>query len=185
MSTSRYDMNKSCSGIPNFQLNIVEMCLCVVLQVPICSIAVFNLYLVHPSLSNISLNISSVWSKLSSPLIYKSALQHPYLPILPIIPKALSHLFQAPLKGWPLEMLGDVLLALSIQTRHCRWFIIDVLTLGPDWALEIVAWSSPGDLAECLGPPLMDGCFVGDSLNGLRFWWFFVKNTWLGVGEGL
>lgn len=23
------------------------------------------------------------------------------------------------------------------------WFIIDVLTLGPDWALEIVAWSSP------------------------------------------
>jgi len=28
------------------------------------------------------------------------------------------------------------------------WFIIDVLTLGPDWALEIVAWSSPGDLAE-------------------------------------
>ena len=31
-----------------------------------------------------------------------------------------------------------------------RWFIIDVLTLGPDWALEIVAWSSPAQ-SEWLG----------------------------------
>lgn len=61
-----------------------------------------NLYLVHPSLSKISLNISSVWSKLppkvhstchkiniwfqNYPFIYKRALQHPYLPILLIIP---------------------------------------------------------------------------------------------------
>ena len=44
-------------------------------------------------------------------------------------------------------------LYMSIIFTHTwfpRWFIIDVLTLGPDWALEIVAWSSPAQ-SEWLG----------------------------------
>ena len=36
----RYDVHESFNEIPNFQLNMVEMSLWVVLQVPMCSIAV-------------------------------------------------------------------------------------------------------------------------------------------------
>lgn len=39
---------------------------------------------------------------------------------------------------------------MTLTRQHLRWFIIDVLTLGPDWALEIVAWFTPTS-AERLG----------------------------------
>lgn len=101
-----------------------------------------NLYLVHPSLSN----ISSVSSIFSSPPHLQKCSSTSLLAHLTHHPQAFFATFlQAPFFGMTLQT--------SIQARHqTRWFIIDVLTLGPDWALEIVAWSSPGDLAECLGP---------------------------------
>lgn len=68
---------------------------------------------------------------------------------------------------------GDVL----ARDLHRRWFIIDVLTLGPDWALEIVAWSSPGDLAECLGPGWqMVGGFKHRPCGWMFFWRFRLKS---------
>ena len=63
------------------------------------------------------------------------------------------------------------------RTWFPRWFIIDVLTLGPDWALEIAAWSSPAQ-SEWLGvdetsshgwPWSTDGFYT--PVERFRKWW--------------
>ena len=46
--------------------------------------------------------------------------------------------------------------ALYLNNCH-RWCIIDVLTLAPDWALEIVAWTST-----------LEGPSGGNSMRLLR-----------------
>lgn len=177
-------------GIPNFQLNIVEMCSvyalfcrfqCVPLQ---CS-----LHLVHPSLSNISLNISSVWSKLSSPLIYKSALQHPYLPILPNHTQSLfCHRFQAPLKtDDPWEMLGDVLGDLhpnktALQVVYHRCFNLGSWLGFGDCRLVIARWFSwvPWALNAVDGWMDVFRRFVWKA----KIWWIFGEEYIVWVGEG-
>ncbi len=64
-----------------------------------------------------------------------------------------------------------------------RWFFIDVLTLGPDWALEIVAWSSPNDLAECHGKQFRDNVLTVDGKMVRQLFWlrfFYVKHKFGG-----
>lgn len=140
-----------------------------------------NLYLVHPSLSNISLNISSVWSKCSSPLIYKSALQHPYLPILSIIPKAFFSTFSKHLyKGMTLwKMLVEMCWpSPPSQVVYHRCFNLGSWLGFGDRCLVIARWFSWVPWAA------VDGCLWGDSFEKLRFGEIFVEEYIVWVGEG-